>query len=115
MIFTQQFIVRNKHLGSALRNFVRCHETWAAPSSYAYFCPVCAELWARCPVVDNQSGKLIPFQVLSVECEQHHRPTSLTIPGTLHLTWDKDFTKAFPDTVFVYEFNQALKLYKDTP
>jgi len=115
MRFTQQFIVNGKYLGAAPRTFVPVHETLAPPSSYAYFCPVCADLWARCPVTDTITNSMEKFQVWTVPCEKHQHNSHHHIPGSLFLVWDKTFNESFPEDVLRYELNQALKLYKDVP
>lgn len=55
--------------------------------SYAWFCPVCGEVWARAIT----GGR---FAVWTRPCSKHLDPLlpSLAIPGSIWLAWDTDFT-----------------------
>ena len=111
----QQFIIGTKYFGTAPRTYEAVHGTVVPPSSYAYFCPVCAEVWARCPVTSVASGKVSRFQVLTLTCGKHTNTEALQIPGSLFLSWDRAYSEAFPEELIRYELTQALNLYKDIP
>lgn len=105
--YRQDFLVGNAFLGTVERNG---DASWN-PRSYAFFCDHCAEVWARCPLTDQYYPNVYPFQVLTCRCVKHPYEFSSAIPGSLHLSWDKDFSNSFPDDVIRYEFAQALKLF----
>lgn len=95
MPITQHFIVEGQYLGQSIRSLKHYHNEVGLPPSYAFFCPVCAEVWARCPV--DLNGKLQPFMAWSVACKKHEHPHGLWVPGSLMLSWDKPFTDSLPD------------------
>jgi len=116
MRFTRHYLVNGKLLGSVQCDKVVVHDQMAEPTSYAYFCPVCANIWARAPVVNNATGETIRFQVWSICCEHHQDRVvgKSEIPGQLFLRWDKPYNDLFPREVLQYETNQAIKhLFKD--
>lgn len=97
MPITQHFIIRGKYLGNAQRQMTSRHSPAQVPTSYAFFCPVCAEVWARCPV-EVVEGAPEHFMVWTKACSKHfvHR---MEVPGSIYLDWDKDFTESFPEGV----------------
>lgn len=107
-MYPQHFIVEGKYLGTAQRKLSIVHHEVQAPYSYAYFCPHCAELWARCPV-EVPSGHA-PFQVWSIPCRKHPID-SLRVPGSLFLEWDKTFNNCLPEGVLRWELDRHLDLY----
>lgn len=107
MPFPQHFIVEGKHLGTAQRGLYRVHEDLRVPSSYAFFCPVCAEVWARCPV-ELPGGTCKPFMVLTRACRKHPT-TTLGAAGELYLDWDQDFSNSFPESVWIWEFQRNIE------
>ena len=110
MPIQQYFIVEGKVLGSAERSMVFVHAQPQCPQSYAFFCPVCAEVWARCPV-ERREGQTEPFMVWSIPCRKH-RTHALAIPGSLMLEWEPEFVEAFPDEVVKWEFDRHLEFYE---
>ena len=106
MPILQHFIVEGKYLGTAERQMLFVHAQPQRPVSYAFFCPVCAEVWARCPV-ERADGTTENFMVWTQACRKHtfHR---LAVPGSLTLSWEPDFTAAFPDELVRWEFDRHL-------
>ena len=96
MPYTQEFILGNSWLGQSRRIPAWVHEQAAAPDSLAMFCPVCGEVWARFPVLINATGKYVPFHVLTRNCWKHASEFLLNVPGSAWLSWDREFTNAFP-------------------
>ena len=91
-----------------MRGYVFTHGEPHIPYSYAFFCPVCAELWARCPVeVKGDSSK---FQVITRGCKKHSQH-AYEIGGSLWTVWDKTFNEAFPDGLMKWELDRHLALY----
>jgi hypothetical protein len=105
--YLQHFIVEGKYLGNAMRGRVFIYAEPVPPHSYAFFCPVCAEVWARCPVEIVATGKHREFTVSTHPCRKH-TTHALAFPGSLW-NWDEDFTAAFPDAVIAWEFHQHLE------
>lgn len=111
--YRQDFYVNGRHLGSAMRYGKHVHEDLNTnPAGIAYFCPVCASVWAICPVTDTMTNEASDFMPYRIPCAQHDRRWG-EIPGSLYLSWDKEYDELFPDELIRYEFNQAMKLYKD--
>jgi hypothetical protein len=106
MSILQHFIIDGKYFGQSERQLERVHETYQVPWSLAFFCPDCGEVWARCPVtVDDVQQK---FRVLQSPCKKHQALHWLPA-GSLTLSYDEDFSNAFPFEVLQRE----LLLYLD--
>lgn len=103
--FPQQVIVEGRYLGEARRTLVNHHGAMEAPYSYAFFCPVCADVWARCPV--DFAGRTREWTVWSVACRKHPRRSS-EVPGSLLLTWDKSFNDSLPHDALAWELERQL-------
>jgi len=75
--------------------------------SYAWFCPYCADIWARAIVTTAPV-----FQSNAHPCEKHLLPDGwlFQLPGSIFLSWDKDFTAALPRELWEREFNLHYKL-----
>lgn len=110
MPITQHFIVEGKYLGSAERQMTSRHGPVQVPPSYAFFCPVCAEVWARCPV-EVVEGQQEQFMVWTKACHKHFHH-SMEVPGSLYLDWDKEFTESFPEGVLKAELLLHLDFYE---
>lgn len=106
MPITQHFILEGRYCGSAPRQMTSRHGPAQVPPSYAFFCPVCAEVWARCPV-EVVAGSPEKFMVWTKACRRHYHH-SLEVPGSIHLDWDKEFTESFPLETVRWEFERHL-------
>jgi hypothetical protein len=111
MPITQHFIIEGKYLGSTERDMVYVHSQKQVPTSYAFFCPKCAALWATCPV-EVVPGQPEHFMVWTRACKRHFYHAQ-EVPGSLWMEWDKDFNAAFPPEVLRWELNRHLDLYKE--
>jgi hypothetical protein len=103
-MFDQGVIVEGRFLGSFIRGLKQVHAQFDPPFSYAYFCPTCGEVWARCPI----EGR--PFQIQGGYCRKHPGPSPYTVPGSLMLAWEpayNDLLLSCPDVV-AWEFNRHL-------
>jgi hypothetical protein len=98
---TQHFIIEGKHLGTAERTPRFVHAEVHNPVGYAFFCPCCGDVWARCPVEDQ------PWTVWTKPCRKHST-SALDIPGSLWLSWDKEFSLALPQEVLRWELERHL-------
>jgi len=94
MSYTQHYIIEGKLIGSSPREGIFIHGIPTSADSIACFCPVCAEVWARCPVIAD-NGKVSFFQVCLMPCRLHSFHGSLFIPGSLLLPMDKAFNTAW--------------------
>lgn len=111
--YKQSFFVNGKYLGEAMRQPVHVHESLQAPHGTAYFCPVCASIWAVFPVVDTMTQQQLDFMPYRVPCAAHTNTDWGAIPGSIWSAWDDEFNSILPDDVIRYEFAQAMKLYKE--
>lgn len=111
--FIQRFIVEGRYLGEGRRTFDKRGMVPSAPVSYAFFCPVCAEVWARCPVSLPDSEKYQPFQVLTANCRKCRTNNVFKVPGELTCSWDHEFVEAFPQEVLQRELMLLLDLYQE--
>ena len=71
--------------------------TQQRPVSFAFFCPVCAEVWARAGIPDER------FFAFHVPCRKHTYD-GVKVPGSLYACGDVDFLKALPADVLLREF-----------
>lgn len=95
--FYQHFIVERQYLGMGLRALDRRSPVVEVPRSYAYFCPHCAEVWARFPVERVQgSGRYERFESQVKCCRRCPEPFSSRPAGELWLSYDKSFNDAMP-------------------
>jgi len=92
---TQHFYADGRYLGAATRTWEHWHNQVADPVGYAFFCPVCIEIWARCPIESNGQPALTMVQTIS--CRKHPAHHGIGVPGSLMLPWDKTFTECLPD------------------
>lgn len=112
--YLQHFWIHGKHYGTAQRTTVPCHETKTHPDSKSYFCPVCGEIWAQCPIEDSATGLFRPYVVTTVPCSKHHKVSQwLVVAGTLYQSWDKEFVCAMPEAVLKRELEILLKTYPE--
>lgn len=92
---TQHFVIDGQYLGSVPRSMIYVHAERRVPPSYAFFCPVCGELWAQCPVYITGSKTPERFVVWTTPCKNHYRD-NLSVPGSIILSWDHDFAVDLP-------------------
>ena len=105
MDLIQHFIVEGKYLGQAMRTRIFIHGESQEPKQYAYFCPQCGEVWARCPI-DNLRTQAWWFSI-HLPCRKH-RTSRFVVPGALSLAWEPEFAAVFPPGVVAWEFQRHL-------
>lgn len=110
--FIQHFFVAGKYLGAAMRDRVWVHAEQQSPRSFAFICPVCGDAWAKCPVEPTVGKGIAPWQAL-LRCCSKHQQSRHDVPGSLALSWDDDFTQAFPEDVVRWEFQRHIALYTE--
>lgn len=93
----QHFFVEGRSLGSCPRYPIHQHGHPDKPQSFAFFCPVCAEVWARAVIFDTK------FRVFTVPCRKHTHD-GWRVPGSLWLPLELDFIAAFSGEVLKREF-----------
>lgn len=77
---------------SGLRSSIFAGGIVQYPHSYAWACPVCAEIWARASVPDSF------YSFITHPCEAHEDPLvpSLLVPGSLLSLHDEGFNASLP-------------------
>lgn len=83
-------IVDNQYFIFKERGMSVIHAQAQIPYSYAYCCPTCGEVWCRYGV-ENPGTQ---WSFLRRECRAH--ATGLTIPGSIWIGYDPEFTSLFP-------------------
>ena len=97
-MWTQTFLVEGRYLGTAMRKHDSKHAD--PPRGCLFVCPSCGRTWATCPI----EGR--PFQVWVRPCLQHPLWKDF---GSVWLSWDPDFTDAFPPDLLSRELNYLLE------
>jgi len=107
-VFPQSIFIRGQCYPCALRPLTRVHEQWQKPRSYAWFCPVCAEVWARCMVASHD------FMVWTHVCEEHEDAFSpaWTIPGSILIPMQTAFNESLPLSLWQREVELHLRHYE---
>lgn len=107
--FVQHFFIRGNYFGTTTRPLYWVHnEIQNAPFGMAFFCPICAELWAVCPVEGEAT------QVETQFCEKHKYGDSygrwssgqvwrLDIPGSLWSSYDDQWNAGLSQQVLKRE------------
>jgi len=113
MTYRQLFFVEGRLLGETPRSLVFVHAELQAPMSYLFFCQDCGEVYARCPVVrsDGVISKWQSFRRICSHCAEHSKFLN-DWPGCITLSWDYDFTEAFPMPVLQYELERHIQHYE---
>ena len=90
----QHFFIGGRSLGLCQRYPLTA--AGQRPISYACFCPVCAEVWARAVIFNEK------FFVFHIPCKKHAYD-GISVPGSLWPVGDADFLNALPREVLVRE------------
>lgn len=105
-MYEQHFYAEDRFLGSVVRPAMIVRAERQPPYSYAYFCPKCGELWAKCPVKPlGVLGELVEvnqWQIQGGYCRYHPGPSPFTVAGSLLLSWEPEYTNLLlscPDVV----------------
>ena len=112
MPIKQHFFIEGKYFGFGLRAPASIHAKLCAPRSFAFFCPCCAEVWARCQVEIAEVGAVAAttqenYLVWTVHCRKH--PVSRwQVAGALTLPFETPFTSGFPEGVLQWELARHL-------
>ena len=109
-MYDQHFHVEGRFLGSVTRPATIVHAERQPPYSYAYFCPDCGNLWAKCPVSDT-NGRVMKWQIQGGHCKDHPGPSAFTVAGSLLLAWEEEYSALLlscPDVV-KWEFDRHME------
>lgn len=107
---TQHFILRGKHFGTVERGRIVSRSETAPSHGCAFFCPICTDLWAQCPIEGE------PSTVHIIPCDKHHPGDHFgswslgsvpryQVPGSLMLSYDNTWNECLPLSVLVREFH----------
>lgn len=110
MTYQRHFIIEGKHLGIAPCSMEFVHEELQRPRSYAYFCPVCGELWAKCPVEVVATGEVLQWMTITTNCRKHPQGC-WRAPGSLSLNYEEAYSTSFPDEVVRWEFQRQMDYF----
>lgn len=99
-----QWIVEGRAYGQTelTEEFSRRH---LFPSSYGFFCPRCARVWATVRVDAH------PYYAMTIPCERCPPYTVGDVPGTLSATWNHTFNESMPDALVEREYLLHLALF----
>ena len=101
-MYEQHFYIEGEFAGSVARSSSIVHAERQHPYSYAYFCPICGGIWARCPV-SEANGNIMKWQVQGGYCRKHpERSNPFSVAGSLMLAWEPEYCELLlscPDVV----------------
>jgi len=84
-----------------IKGFFSRGEYWPGLSR-VWVCPKCGDAWAKAVVLADE--KVRPFQVYSHPCEQCDALTYMDPPGSIYLSYDKDFLETLGEAALRREF-----------
>lgn len=112
---TQHFFLRNKLLATS--EAVAQPPFYTKPHGYAFFCPICAEVWFRCLVEGEASACTQRF------CERHEPGEKVgnwsfghvwntDYPGSVWTSWDNALILNLPEPVLRRELNLMIAYWE---
>lgn len=112
MPFVRHFYVKTgqdfEWLGDADDHVRFIHAEAQEPQSYAMFCPICGDIWARMPIYNSRRE----WRIIGGYCEQHPGPSRYVVHGSLMLNWEPELTAILPDEVIKREFEVHIRLWE---
>ena len=102
----RHYFIGSKYYGAYPPSYTPVHSTMEIPFGKAFFCPVCAEVWALAPIDGKET---YPETIL---CEKHEFSPSRSIPGGLFLAWDTTWNKDLPLELLAREYLILLRLWE---
>ena len=94
----QSFFLRDQLIVSQEVKPFFLHGQPSLPFGKAFFCPHCAEIWASA-IVENRDT-----YVEHIPCDSHPATPSSPPPGSLWLSWDRNWNAALPQQLLEREF-----------
>lgn len=104
----QHYIIEGNHLGSAAIPLTQPTNIGFYPlRSLAYFCPYCADIWARFPI----EGDTQEWAVLTHPCRKHpSRP--FAIAGSTYAPSSRIFPSPLPEPLLAWELQRHLDYFE---
>ena len=106
MFYPVRFFVGNEYLGEGQCRTVFIHGDLAPPLSFAFFCPLHGDIWARAVVADR------PWQMFRKLCPKHEATSYYDVPGSIWLALEPEYLAAMPRSVLLREFTLHLNHYE---
>jgi len=92
------FYLHGAAAGSTLAGDRRVHGTFQSPCTFAFFCPLCAEIWGLGFIPDTYA------QCFTVLCERHpERAHPAQHPGFLWLPFEPEWNAELPPELLTRE------------
>lgn len=109
MLYRQLFIIEGRLLGESQRHDEYKEKTLSEPDSLLFYCQRCGEVYARCPVY-RPDGSLTAWQALRATCRKcgPHQQWLSEWPGSVWLSWDREYLAALPVLVLQWEFDRHI-------
>ncbi|HWI68101.1 MAG TPA: hypothetical protein VNS88_06950 [Nitrospiraceae bacterium] len=94
-------------MGTGMSPLVHCHGRMQEPYSFAWFCPVCAKVWAKATVQGQ------PYMVFTVPCDLETTVDNyFVVPGSIWLGLWPEFLQSLSHEVLEREFSLHLAHYE---
>lgn len=107
--FKRHFFVREQYLGFTRLGYGWTHSERTPPTGAGFFCPICSELWANCPV----EGQISIMMWRACDHHKYGDPPHGTwsagrihrddVPGSLWLDHDPQWNETMPPAVLARE------------
>lgn len=109
MKFTRHYFIDGQYLGSGPAPVHWHHNEQCAPLGQAYFCPICAEIWANLPVDGQPSTVRHRFCIKHALGERYGESSMGSVSpfevlGSILLDEDATFNANLPPAVVEREF-----------
>ena len=106
MMYRQHAIVEGKHLGTWARGATVSFGEESAPYPHAYFCPNCAEIWARFPVDEGKPAWIARSNL----CRKCWASSQTEIAGSLWWWFSVGFNNTeWSDGMIAWEFARCME------
>ena len=109
--YTQTFMLRNSVIATGGIGKIMWKEQAAPPTSKAFFCPVCGDVWGRVVVSDPETGRVEHFSSITRECAAHSQASHIFLGGTFSLPWEREYQEALPLEVWQHDYRLHINLY----
>lgn len=99
-MYSQDFFVEGRYLGSASREKVFVHNELQTPLSFLLYCDSCGETFARFPCQGPTKQRWFAYARRCRKCGN----------GSVWIPWEKELIEAFPLPVLQYELERQFEL-----
>lgn len=97
---TQTWVINGEDLGSSPCSLEFTASISHPPRSLAFACPVCGEVWAR--RIISPATRWFFWSICCSACHASN-PNALSIPGSIWLSWDREYLLNLPVSVLKAE------------